>query len=110
VSVPPSRGFHDTYYDITNESLGKKWTVYSLKPEDLEKGKFLSPWIPSYTPNLPPETVRDSVITFISCWALGIYKGIADVSPVWNEGFPDIKYQTVEEMLHGAWARLQARK
>jgi hypothetical protein len=82
--------------------------VYSLKPEDLEKGEFKSPWVPAYAPNLSEETMRDVVVPFISGLAMGIYKGVADVRPVWNECFPDIQYQKVEEMLRGAWKRIQA--
>ncbi|KAK1145722.1 hypothetical protein N8T08_003960 [Aspergillus melleus] len=106
-------GHRTSYKEIiqTAEKItGRTFTIYSLKPEDLENGEFKSPWIPSYAPNLPPETIRDSVIPFISGWALGIYKGVADVRPVWNERFLDIQYQTVEHMLRGAWERLQNRK
>lgn len=54
--------------------------------------------------------MSDVVVPFLSGWALGIHKGIADVAPVWNERFPDIQFQAVDEMLHGAWERLQTRK
>ncbi|RAK72679.1 NAD(P)-binding protein [Aspergillus fijiensis CBS 313.89] len=89
---------------------GQKFTIYTLRPEDLERGDFISPWVPAYAPNLSAETMRDVVVPFISGWALGIYRGVADVSPVWNERFPDLHYETVEEMLRGAWARFQAQK
>lgn len=91
-------------------NLGQKFTTYRLHPDDLERGEFKSPWIPAYAPDLPFETMRDVVVPFISGWALGTHKGVADVDPVWNERLPDIRYETVEEMLRGAWARLQARK
>ncbi|KAL2798712.1 hypothetical protein BJX66DRAFT_294684 [Aspergillus keveii] len=104
---------HRTSYkeivEIAEKVTGRRFTVYSLKPEDLEKGEFKSPWVPAYAPNLSEETMRDVVVPFISGWAMGIHKGVADVRPVWNERFPDIQYQKVEEMLRGAWERIQAR-
>ena len=53
--------------------------------------------------------MKNVVVPFISGWALGVYKGVGDVNPIWNERLPDIHYKSVEEMLRGAWARLQAR-
>lgn len=105
-------GERTSYAEVIQKAekiTGRKFTVYSLKPEDLEKGEFKSPWIPSYAPNLPEETMKNVVVPFISGWALGVYKGVGDVNPIWNERLPDIHYESVEEMLRGAWARLQAR-
>lgn len=45
--------------------------------------------------------MRDVVVPFISGWAMGIHKGVADVRSVWNERFPDIQYQKVEEASRG---------
>ncbi|KAE8380008.1 hypothetical protein BDV26DRAFT_258105 [Aspergillus bertholletiae] len=95
---------------IAEKITGQTFTIYNLKSEDLEKGEFRSPWIPSYAPNLPEETIKNVVVPFISGWALGCYNGVADVSPAWNERFPDIQYQTVADMLRAAWGRLQAQR
>lgn len=98
----------DIHQILTNTMIGRKFTIYTLKPKDLEKGEFKSPWIPTYAPNLSEEEIKNSVIPFISGWAMGVYQGVADVPPTWNKRFPDIEYQSVEEMLTGAWARIQA--
>ncbi|OJJ94626.1 hypothetical protein ASPACDRAFT_128149 [Aspergillus aculeatus ATCC 16872] len=106
-------GQRTSYKEIVETAeriTGQKFTIYSLRPEDLEKGEFKSPWIPAYAPDLSAEIMRDVVVPFISGWALGISKGVGDVKPVWNERFPDIDYETVEDMLRGAWGRIQAQR
>lgn len=63
--------------------------------------------MPAWSDDIPQETMDNVLLPFVRGWALGFHKGITDMEPVFNKKFPDIKFTTVEEMLKGAWERIQ---
>lgn len=58
-------------------------------------------------PEITPEQVDTLLIPFLTGFALGIHNGMLDMEPDWNRQFPDLRFVSVEEMLRGAWERVQ---
>ncbi|KAH6639807.1 hypothetical protein C7974DRAFT_331410 [Boeremia exigua] len=96
----------------TNELLalgrrirGGEWVVEHVKGEDIRRGVLDVEWVPQVQhPIVRDEEREEWSRMFVLQFFGAILEGAWEVGREWNERFPEVEFQGVEEYLTRAWA------